>query len=253
MREEHCIGLVTARAGSKGLLRKNVTNLAGKPLIAWTIQAALRSGRLSRVVLSTEDCSIADTGARYGAEVPFLRPKELASDEAGHMEVVLHLLKWLSKNMGLCPTYVMLLQPTSPLRKTSDINEAVEIASSRRADSVVSVCETHCHPYLIKSLRKDGTLASFMENAPDSGSRSIRRQDLPPAYFVNGAIYLTKTEVLLNKKTFFPERTYPYVMPAARSYQIDSQWDRDLVEMIMLNERECKQTQAEQITDRSEG
>ena len=226
------LALITARGGSKGLERKNVLPVAGKPLIAWTISAALQSPGLSRVVVSTEDDEIAQVSRDWGAEVPFMRPAELAKDDSSHISVVNHAIRWLEVNQSVKPGYVMLLQPTSPLRTTEDIETATQLALEKRADSVVSVCLTHHHPYLTKKIAKDGTMADFM----DITQEDLRRQALPPTFTLNGAIYLTRREVLLNEKTFHPIRTFPYVMPPQRSLQIDDPWDLHLVNLILENQ-----------------
>ena len=160
-----------------------------------------------------------------------MRPVELARDDSPHISVVDHAIRWLELNRKVRPEYVMLLQPTSPLRTAEDIEAATQLALEKRADSVVSVCLTHHHPYLTKKIAKDGTMADFMSSTqPD-----LRRQVLPPAYFLNGAIFLARREVLLNEQTFHPARTFPYVMPPQRSLQIDDPWDLHLVNLILKN------------------
>ncbi|NQW22648.1 MAG: acylneuraminate cytidylyltransferase family protein [SAR202 cluster bacterium] len=226
------LALITARGGSKGLPRKNVLPLAGKPVIAWTISAALQSPSLSRVVVSTDDEEIAQVSRDWGAEVPFMRSSELAQDDSPHMSVIIHAIRWLEAHQEVRPEYVMLLQPTSPLRTAEDIEAATQLAHEKLADSVVSVCLTHHHPYLTKKIAKDGTMADFMSNTESD----LRRQVLPPAYILNGAIYLARREVLLNEQTFHPARTFPYVMPPERSLQIDDPWDLHLVNLILENQ-----------------
>jgi CMP-N,N'-diacetyllegionaminic acid synthase len=122
------IGLITARGGSKSIPRKNIKMLAGKPLIAWTIEAAQKSKDLSRIVVSTDDTEIADVARQWGAEVPFIRPEELARDGSSSISAVLHTVHWLDENEGYCPDYIMLLQPTSPFRTTEDIQKSIELA-----------------------------------------------------------------------------------------------------------------------------
>lgn len=227
------LGLITARGGSKGIPRKNVLPLAGKPVIGWTIEAALASDKLTRVAVSTDDDEIAEISRWEGAEVPFLRPARLGRDDTAHMDVVIHALDWLARHERFVPNYLMLLQPTSPLRTASDIDGAVALAVERDADSLISVCETHQHPHLVRKISEDGTLVDFVSGAPEAGSSERRRQDLPPAYFENGAIYLTKTKILLDERTFCPRNTIPYVMPAERSLQLDDAWDLRLVELTI--------------------
>jgi CMP-N,N'-diacetyllegionaminic acid synthase len=226
------LALITARGGSAGLPKKNVLSLAGKPVIAWTISAALQSPSISQVVVSTDDDQIAQVSREWGAEVPFIRPTELAQDDSPHMSVVDHAIRWLEVNQNVKPEYVMLLQPTSPLRTIEDIEAATQLAQEKEADSVVSVSLTHHHPYLIKQISEDGTMSNFMS----ATQSDLRRQVLPPAYFLNGAIYLARREVLLNEQTFHPVGTFPYVMPPERSLQIDDPWDFHLIDLILENQ-----------------
>jgi CMP-N,N'-diacetyllegionaminic acid synthase len=226
------VAIITARGGSKGIPQKNIKSVAGKPLIAWTIEAALQSDKLRRVIVSTDDEKIAQVALGLGAEVPFLRPDDLAQDTSTHVSVVEHALAWLSEHDHDDPGYILLLQPTSPLRTAQDIDRAVEIAESRQACAVVGVCEMHPHPYLSKRILEDGTLDDWIEGAK---TISLRRQDLPPAYCINGAIYLVQREVFLSERTFFPRGGMAYVMPVERSLDIDTPWDLYLAELILSN------------------
>ena len=223
------IAVITARGGSKGIPGKNLRAAGGKPLIAWTIEAALQSRMLSGVILSTDDAAIAGTGREWGAEVPFIRPAELAQDHSDHISVMAHALDWLKTAKQTTPDYVMLLQPTSPLRTTEDIDTAIHIAQERNADAVVSVCEADKHPYLCKSITEDGTLTDFVS----ADIVYLRRQDLPPAYALNGAIYLNRPEVLLRERTFTPPGTCAYIMPPERSLDVDTPWDLHVVDLIL--------------------
>ena len=215
--------------------RKNVAPVAGRPLIAWSIEAALRSGVLTRVIVSTDDDEIADVSRKWGAEVPFMRPPELALDDSSHVSVVLHTLRWLETYEGFRPEYLMLLQPTSPLRTERDIVGAVRLAIEKQADSVVSVCETHHHPYLVKRIGDDGMLTDFVAGVPEPGDAAVRRQALPRAYFVNGAIYLIRTDRVLAEQKFLSGSSVAYIMPADRSLQIDHESERRLATLILEN------------------
>lgn len=223
------IGLITARGGSKSIPQKNIKMLAGKPLIAWTIAAALQSKELSRVIVTTDDEKIAKVSREWGAEVPFIRPIELARDDSSSISAVLHAIQWMEENEGFCPDYIMLLQPTSPFRTAEDIHQSKELARKHCAVAVVSVCEAGRHPYICKRILDNGTLADFM--TPEMGY--LRRQDLPPAYAVNGAIYLNRRSSLLLDRTFLPPGTIAYVMPQARSIDVDTLWDWYMAELIM--------------------
>ena len=223
------IGLITARGGSKAIPRKNIKLLAGKPLIAWTIQAALASRSLDRVIVSTDDPEIAQVTQEWGAEVPFMRPPELAQDDSPHRDVVIHALRWLESQPAPPPDYILLLQPTSPLRTAEDINRAVTLAVEKDADAVVSVCPTPHHPYLSKQIAPDGKLLDFIER-PEG---YLARQALPPVYSLNGAIYLLRRNILLEREDWYTDHTYAYIMPPERSIDIDSPWDLHLAELIL--------------------
>ena len=223
------VGLITARGGSKGIPRKNVLPLDGKPLIAWTIQTALESRLLEDVIVSTEDSEIASVAQKFGAQVPFLRPAHLAQDDSPHIDVVLHALDWLVKNRDQRPKWVVLLQPTSPFRAAQDIDNAVQLALSQDANAVVSVTETSAHPYLTRTMDRKGRLKHFMKHC----LAYPRRQDLPPAYAINGAVYVNKYRSLAASRSFYPKNTYGYVMPPERSLQIDTPWDLFLARLIV--------------------
>lgn len=223
------VGLITARGGSKSIPQKNVRLLAGKPLIAWTIEAALRSQGLSRVIVSTDDEEIARVSREWGADVPFMRPAELAQDDSPHLGVIRHALGWLASENEPELDYLMLLQPTSPLRTTADIDSAIALCKEKDADAVVSVCLTHDHPYLTKQLTPDGRLLDFVEKPPGY----LARQTLPPAFALNGAIYLVRRSLLLERDDWYTDRTFAYIMPAERSLDIDTPWDLHLVDLIL--------------------
>jgi N-acylneuraminate cytidylyltransferase/CMP-N,N'-diacetyllegionaminic acid synthase len=224
---------VPARGGSKGVPRKNLAVVAGKPLLAHTVLAARAARGLDRVVVSTDDAETADAARRYGAEAPFLRPAELARDDTPGVEPVLHALEWLEGREGYRPEYVMLLQPTSPLRTAGDIEGVLRLAAERDADGVTTVCELKAHPYGAVKLGPRGELASFLDfDFGELQKRYPRRQDLPPAYVENGAVYLTRRSVLLAERSFYGRRAYGYVMPAERSLDVDTAWDRRVADLL---------------------
>lgn len=223
------VGVIPARSSSKSIPRKNIAMVAGKPLIAHTIQAALDAKLIDRVIVSTDSQEIADMARSFGAEVPFLRPPELAQDDTPGIEPIIHAARWLNNNDDYHPDYVMVLQPTSPLRTAEDIEAAVQLAQKQQADSVVSVCPVHQHPYWMKRITDDGRLVDFLS----LGTDYTRRQDLPPVYALNGAIYLVRCEVLLEHKTFYTDHTYAYVMPPERSLDIDTLQDLYLAGLIL--------------------
>ena len=223
------LALIVARGGSKGVPRKNLRLVAGHPLIAYTFLAARRSRMLDRTIVSTDDPEIADTARRYGVEVPFMRPPELAGDDSHVVDATLHALDWLERCDGYCPEQIMLLQPTSPFRTEEDIDRAILVALERHAPAVVSVCESSGHPCLAKRIRPDGKLTPFVE----SDFQTSRRQQLPEAYDLNGAIYLVRREVLLEERSWCPSGAHAYVMPPERSMDIDSPWDLHVADWVM--------------------
>jgi len=226
--------IVPARGGSKGLPKKNILNLCGKPLIAWPIITARTSRYIDNVVVSTDDLQIAKEAEKYGASVPFIRPKELATDTATTFSVLEHAIEFL-KNEGDCYDYIVLREPTSPLTESEDIDKALEILVSKRkiADSIVGVCKVEAtHPAFDVVINDNGTLKPFMY---DDFSRPLRRQDISDLYFFEGSLYISDTEVLLREKTFYHDRTLPYIMPRYKSLEIDEQIDFIFVEAVLNN------------------
>jgi CMP-N-acetylneuraminic acid synthetase len=222
------VGLITARGGSKGLPRKNIAPLAGKPLMAWTIEAALAARTLRRVIVSTDDEEYAAVAQSWGAEVPFLRPAALATDDSPDIDAIVHALDWLVAD-GDEPQFVVILQPTSPLRLAEDIDAAVTLAVDTAASAVVSVTEAASHPYLTMRISEDGRLADFVPKP----SGYLRRQDLPAVYTLNGAIYLVRSGVLRSDRSKCPPGAHAYVMPSERSIDIDTAWDLHLADLIL--------------------
>ncbi len=225
------LALITARGGSKGIPRKNLALVGGKPLLAWTIEAARRSSRVDRVVLSTDDADIAAAGRQFGAEVPFLRPKSLATDTAGSLGVALHVLDWAARESGGEPEYLLILQPTSPLRASEDIDGAIELALERRAPAVLGVRETvsPTHPYDSWKLGPAGEIEAFIK----VDAKPTRRQDYPPAYVTNGALYLIRPAALRETGSFQPPGTLAFLMPAERSIDIDTPLDLQIADFLL--------------------
>ena len=217
------LGVITARGGSKGIPGKNLKLLAGKPLLAYTIDTARRSGALDRVILSTEDEAIATAGRDLGCDVPFIRPLDLAHDDTPHLPVIQHATRWMQERINYQPDAVMILQPTSPLRTGDDIAAAVDLLERSGADSVLSVNEVPVHAHPMRTLRLDaaGNAVLFVSGEPVR-TRINRRQDLPQAWVMNGAIYACRTRVLFAAEpSLYGNRVVAYRMPAARSISID--------------------------------
>ena len=216
------LALIPARGGSKGLPRKNVRMVGGRPLIAWTIDAARASRYIDRLILSSDDEEIMRAAQEYGCEVPFRRSPELATDECGTMDVVTDALQ-------RCPGYdwIVLLQPTSPLRTTDDIDGAIRQCATQQASACVSVCQAEQSPYWMYSIQ-DGRLKPLL-----SASAVTRRQDLPPLYVLNGAVYVARVPWLVQNPGFLAAETVAYPMPATRSLDIDTEQDIRIFELLI--------------------
>ena len=217
------LALIPARGGSKGIPRKNIRPFCGKPLLQWSIDAALGSACVDQVVVSTDDPEIAQVARACGAEVPFLRPAELASDTASGVAPVLHALEHLPQ-----VTDVLLLQPTSPLRSSHDIEAIVVLRQQVACESAVSLTPSAKHPAWMYSLSQDQRLKLLLQL---DGAHC--RQQLPPVYVLNGALYLATRALLLREQAFIAPDTVGYVMPAERSVDIDSPLDWQWAEFLM--------------------
>lgn len=219
------LGLIPARGGSKGVPRKNLRSLAGKPLLQWTAEAALASHFLDRVVLSTDDDEISQVGASFGLDVPFRRPADHSSDTASAADVVRHALAELSERFD----YLVYLQPTSPLRSPADIDGCLERLANGDGNFCVTVQASPQRPewlfYLDANGRIDPVVGRF---------DATRRQDLRACYVLNGAVYAARVDAFERAGTFLTDRTLGYVMPAERSVDVDEMADFDVAEAILL-------------------
>jgi CMP-N,N'-diacetyllegionaminic acid synthase len=222
------VAVVTAKGVSTGLPRKNLRLLAGKPLLAHSIAAAKEAHSVGRVIVSTESDEVRKVALEWGAEVPFMRPKELARDDSSHTDVMIHAITWMEKVWGI-PDAVLLLQPTSPLRTPQDIDGAVDLMRKSGCPAVVGVTEAKIHPYLTYKMGIDGDLMPYVSH----NLRYPRRQDFPPAVALNGSIYLNRCESLLLTRTFQPEGTRAWLMPPERSVDIDRLEDFEIAEMMI--------------------
>jgi CMP-N-acetylneuraminic acid synthetase len=223
------LGIIPARGGSKGIKRKNIYLLSGKPLIAYTIEAALKSKKISKVTVSTDDLEIAQIAKKYGAEVPIMRPEELAKDDSPGILSLFHMVEYL-ENTGTKIDIIVTLQPTSPLRTNRDIDAVIDKLISTNSDSVISVNEVKQTPYLMFRVENDRLKPFFGEEM------KINRQALPKVYSLNGAIYATKRDVLMKQRTVYGEDIRPYIMPEERSIDIDTLFDTKIAEMILTNQ-----------------
>lgn len=225
------LGLVPARSGSKGVERKNIKLLGGKPLLQYTAEAALAAKTLNRIVLSTDAAEIADVGRRCGLEVPFLRPRELARDETPMLPVVQHALNWLTDH-GENFDAVCLLQPTNPFRRPEDIDGCVDLLATSQADSVVTIrpVPDEYNPYWVYFIGDEGSLKLF-SGATEPFSR---RQVLPSAYYRDGSVYVTRTRVLLTGNSLYGDRMLGYPMAGDRAVNIDNVEDWIEAERLVL-------------------
>ena len=228
MNEEdlNILALIPARAGSKRLPGKNKKDLCGKPLIAWTIEAALKSKYLNQVIVSTDCEQIAEISKQYGAQVPFVRPENISLDTSSTIEVINHCLDYYKEKDY---THILLLQPTSPLRTSNDIDLAIELLLEKNANAVYSVCEVDHSPLWINTLPDDLSFDSFLK--PESSG--VRSQDLPTHYRLNGAIYLVSIEKYLQQSSLFGHKsTFAQIMDKNHSIDIDDELDFIVAEAI---------------------
>ncbi len=217
------LAIIPARGGSKGILGKNIKMLAGKPLIAWTIEEAKKSKYIDRLILSSEDKEIISVAKEWGCEAPFVRPKELAKDDTPGIEPVIHAINILPEKYE----YVCLLQPTSPLRKVEDIDGCIEKCISMNAPSCVSVTEVDKHPYWMYEIDKNERLKPLFQNNID------RRQNLPKIYVLNGAVYFNEAMEILKSREFIRGNTIAYKMNKINSIDIDDMYDFLYAEYIL--------------------
>ena len=222
------LAIVPARGGSKGLPRKNLLPLAGKPLICWTIEQARAAASLDRVIVSTDDAEIAAVAREAGAAVPFMRPAELAGDDTPDLPVLAHALAWLSEHEGLDPDVVVWLRPTSPLRTASDIDATVELLETRSARCVRSVCLTEHHPAWMYTMSGEELELFEVPCGP-----YLRRQDLPAVYRPNGAVDVIRRDAVPGEGALFVTPALGYVMPHERSVDIDDAVDFDLAGLLL--------------------
>lgn len=232
MNKKRILGVIPARGGSKGIPGKNLHKISGKPLIQYTIEASKGSKLLSEFIISTDNEEIADFSQSIGGNVPFVRPSRLSTDKALSLPVILHALEFMESSIGNKYDIVVMLQPTTPLRNYKDIDGALSILLDGQADSVISVTEVGgYHPLRMKRII-DGRLINYIEQ----GVEDMRpRQDLPPVYIRNGAIYAAYREVLVDNNSFSGNDCYAYNMPPERSVNIDTLDDLTLAKEYINN------------------
>ena len=230
-RPSKILAVIPARGGSKGVVRKNIRPICGKPLIAYTIETALAAQHLlHRSIVSTEDPEIKAIACEYSADVPFLRPPDLAGDSVPTLPVLQHAVRFVEEEDGVALDWVLLLQPTAPLRVIEDLEASVALAHQNSCDSVISVVQVFAeHPILMKRIKDNRLLPYCIEEM-----EGTRRQDYqPPAYMRNGAIYLTRRDVLMEQNSIWGQVICPYVMPPERSVSVDNELELKLVDILM--------------------
>lgn len=223
--------VIAARGGSKGVPRKNIKLLGGMPLIAYKIISAQKCQYDKRIIVSTDDDEIADISKKYGADVPFIRPKELATDSASSIDVVLHAMDWVSENDTRKYDYVCLLEPSSPFASYRDLDEALRILDECRGDTLLGMKEVEVTTNFIHPLDENGGLSEFyyaLENLS-----SLRRQDQKREYTMNGCMYISRWNYFVKNKMFHSVKSIPYIMPEEKSIEIDTLFDYEIARMLI--------------------
>lgn len=221
------LAIIPARGGSKGIPRKNIIHVKNKPLIQYTIESAKQSRYLDKIIVSTDDQEIANVSMRCGAEVPFLRPEELANDTAKTIDVLVHAVGELKKN-GFEYDYLVLLQPTQPLRIGKHIDQAIEQIVNNEEESLVSITEVKEHPLFIRTLDNDGKVNSLL-----NATSTIRRQDFLKYYKVNGSIYINRLNDNFNLDTSLNDNKLGFVIDKKYDIDIDEPFDLKILELLL--------------------
>jgi CMP-N-acetylneuraminic acid synthetase len=228
------LAVITARGGSKGIPRKNIKELAGKPLIEYTVNVAKKSKVITDLILSTDDQEIADICKNLGVDVPFLRPSKLANDKATHLEVMRHALQFMEEKYKVKFDYTIILQPTSPFRLVEDIDNTIKKMIDLGSDSAVSITEIEeNHPIKIKKFENDRVSSFCFEE-----KEGTRRQDLPIAYKRSGAVYAMKRDLIINENKLYGDFVAGYVIPNERSIDIDNPRDWILAKYMLKELKE---------------
>lgn len=225
IRNQRVLAIIPARGGSKGLPGKNIKSLHGKPLLTYTLEVAQKSHYIDRIVLSTDSEAIAEVARSFGLEVPFLRPASLATDKAATMDVIAHVVASLQEAFDI----LVVLQPTSPLRIRADIDGSLELLLEKEANAVLSVVKVDHPVEWTNVLPEDGRMDHFISPA----IRFTPRQELSRRYRLNGAVYVARTDYLLEHRNYFHSYCYAFVMPKDRSVDIDDQLDFDFAEFLL--------------------
>ena len=222
------LAFIPARGGSKGIKNKNIVDLAGKPLIAYTIEAAVGSMYIDKVIVSTDSSEIADVAKKHGADVPFLRPSELASDHSKTIDAVIHAIRFF-KEIGDSYDVLVLLQPTQPLRTSSDIDDSIVYFFEKGGRGLVSISPVQDNPILIRTINDEGNVSSILGT-----NSTCRRQDMKEYYRVNGCIYINNLDEI-NGDTSFNDNPVGFKMDVSHSVDIDDYVDLNTAEYYLKN------------------
>jgi len=223
------VAIIPARGGSKGLPGKNILDLHGYPLIAWSIKFALSRDEISKVIVSTDDSKIAEVAVFYGAEVPFLRSPELAADDSSTADVVLDIIKRCQLSYS---DVLLLLEPTSPYRVLSDFEQLLQLLNKHKAKKVMSVTEAVSASHMFQYFRSDETRGMLTPVSSGSNFSSSRRQDIPKSYFLDGTFYASVVEDFVRNPTFLDLTTHSFVSDSKSSFEVDSFFDLELYRSI---------------------
>lgn len=228
-KNKRILAIIPARGGSKGLPGKNIRELCGKPLIAWSIEHAQKSKYIDEIFISTDSQEIADVAEQYGAPCPELRPEYLARDAAPSWEFIVYTLEKMEKE-GKHFDYFILLEPTSPLRDETDVDKSIEMLIDKlEVESCVGVCKAEdVHPAFMLTLSDAGLIQPY-----EPKFRVLRRQDLTPVYYFEGSVYVSSVKAYLEKKTFYHDKTLPYIVPKWKSFEVDDIIDFTIIEAMM--------------------
>ena len=224
------IAIITARSGSKGLPHKNIKELCGKPMMAYTIEACLSSGCFDKVHVSTDSQEYAEIAKEYGADVPFLRTEELSSDTATTEQVIRYVLSEYDKRGEVYDTFAI-MQPTSPLRNAEDVKQAFKLMKEKNANSVIGVCEMEHSPRWCNTLPEDGSMEGFLRRETNKDRHSFSTY-----YRINGAMYLVKREIYTEHTAMYGSGSYAYIMPKYRSVDVDDIMDFKIAEALLTSE-----------------
>lgn len=231
------VAIIPARGGSKEIPNKNIIDLVGKPLIAYTIEVAKKAKYVDRVIVSTDSYKIAEIAKKYGAEVPFMRPVELASDDAPSLFVLQHCVKYLEENEDYHPDIIVELLPTAPLRTVEDIDEAIKKFIDTKADTVVGLVEVKQHPYWMMKVNVNGKAIPYYKNY----EKYTRRQDLPKLYMIAGTICVLNRNTLMKREgLIFGGKIVAYIMPEEKCINIDTIADLKLAELLIMERTQSK-------------